>query len=49
MHGEPVRGVMFPALMHLAVAFITCNALVHVAPAGTADGMQAEGSISPSR
>lgn len=32
VHGEPIRGVGVLMIMHLAIAFITYNALVHVAP-----------------
>ncbi len=33
-HGEPIRGVAILMLMHLAIAFITYPALVHLAPVG---------------
>ncbi len=33
VHGEPLRGVGVLMLMHLAIAFITYNALVRIAPA----------------
>jgi hypothetical protein len=32
VHGEPIRGVGVLMTMHLAIAFITYNALVHLAP-----------------
>ena len=32
VHGEPIRGVGVLMTMHLAIAFITYNVLVHVAP-----------------
>lgn len=34
VHGEPVRAVGVLMLMHLAIAFITYNALVRIAPIG---------------
>jgi hypothetical protein len=33
-HGEPIRGVGVLMLMHLAIAFVTYPALVHLAPEG---------------
>lgn len=35
-HGEPIRGVGVLMLMHLAIAFVTYPALVHLAPEGPA-------------
>jgi hypothetical protein len=32
VHGEPLRGVGVLMLMHLAIAFITYNALVRINP-----------------
>lgn len=32
IHGEPPRAVAFLMLMHLAIALVTYNALVHLAP-----------------
>jgi len=37
VHGEPIRGVGVLMLMHLAIAFITYNSLVHLAPIGPFD------------
>ena len=34
IHGQPVRAVAFLMLMHLAIALVTYNVLVHLAPAG---------------
>jgi hypothetical protein len=36
-HGEPIRGVGVLMTMHLAIAFITYNTLVHIAPVGCSD------------
>ena len=33
-HGEPLRGVVVLITMHLAIAFVTYNTLVHMAPVG---------------
>lgn len=38
VHGEPIRGVGVLMTMHLAIAFITYNALVHLAPVRDASG-----------
>jgi hypothetical protein len=48
IQGEPARGVLTLALMHLAIAFITYNALVRIAPAGPAADAPASVRISPS-
>jgi hypothetical protein len=36
-HGEPIRGVGVLMTMHLAIAFITYNTLVRIAPVGGSD------------
>jgi hypothetical protein len=36
-HGEPIRGVGVVMTMHLAIAFITYNTLVRIAPVGRSD------------
>ncbi|MFZ0168207.1 MAG: hypothetical protein WAL64_02145 [Candidatus Dormiibacterota bacterium] len=38
VHGEPIRGVGVLMTMHLAIAFITYNALVHLAPVRDVSG-----------
>lgn len=43
--GEPVRAVGVLMLMHLAIALVTYNALVHIAPAG--DSRVAGGGLRP--
>jgi hypothetical protein len=48
LHGEPVRGVIFLALMHLAIAFIAYNALVRIAPAGPRPATAEDPRVSPS-
>lgn len=50
VHGEPIRGVAVLMTMHLAIAFITYNALVRLAPVGDVSGSfraaREEGSTS---
>lgn len=36
-HGEPIRGVGVLMTMHLAIAFMTYNTLVRIAPVGRSD------------
>lgn len=44
--GEPIRGVAVLMLMHLAIAFITYPALVHLAPVGSPAGRPLGASAS---
>ncbi|MGA2873355.1 MAG: hypothetical protein ABSF27_07200 [Candidatus Dormibacteria bacterium] len=43
-HGEPIRGVGVLMVMHVAIAFITYNALAHIAPVGHPDDPSRIGS-----
>lgn len=49
VHGEPIRGVGVLALMHLAIAFITYNSLVRLAPTGVPTESPRNGRLIPSQ
>ena len=47
MRGEPGQGVLVLMAMHVAIALVTYNVLVHVAPVGAATELEQEPPIAP--